>query len=205
MQADFAIAISGTAIGFEDLISDLLTNLMEPASEVLSAKIAPALKRIQSFFGVDECALIQFPPEPGRPDSAVIYQHDSVTIDAASRFARHPWSYQRLVQQKKPVIFSSPQSLPPEASTDRMSWEQEGVVSALMLPIDLGFGVAGAIILKRHLAQEWPISTIQRLGLIGFILAQHLQYVHTHGALMKSEREMAEAQHIAHVGNWEWV
>jgi formate hydrogenlyase transcriptional activator len=192
---------------FEDLISGLSWNFVDLPPDAVHIEIIHALKRICVFFGADHCGFFEVLTDLRQIDPVNVSHEEGMQTDPINVVltSRHPWAYHQLIDAKEPVIFSSLESLPPEANVDRAQWEGEGVQAMLMLPLCIGSRVTHLIGLwSGRLTREWPLAHIRRLNLFGEILAKGLLHLHADKALRRSERGLAEAQRIAHLGSWEW-
>ena len=191
---------------FEDLVSGISANFVNLPPEMVRVEIGLALKRICGFLGTDHCIFLEILKGPGEIESVKIYQEDEERKEPMSGLAsRHPWTYHKLVEKREPVVFSSLEALPFEASVDRAYWEQEGVQSALVLPVTLGDRVTHFIgTWSCRCSQELPLALIRCLSFLGMVLSKGLLHMRAQEALIKSERELAEAQRIAHLGSWDW-
>ncbi len=192
---------------FEELIKDLAANFAHLPPDAVDSEIAIALNRICIFFGKEHCGLLEVLTDLGQINLVNIQDKDGVPEEPLNVFSadNHPWACHRLVEQKEPVFFSSLESLPPEASVDRTHWEKEGVQAMLVLPLHPGGRVSHLIGLwSGRRSEQWPISHIRCLSFLGEILAKGHQRMHADKALLRSERELTEAQRIAHLGSWDW-
>ncbi len=187
--------ISGR-LEFEDLLSSLFEGLAKVPFAGLDLEIVRALELIRHFFGADCCGLLEVLPDlrqiqvvnlsRGELSKSSAFETDIVT--------RSRWLYHRLVEKGEPVVFSSPESLPPEGNGERASWEKSGIRAMLMLPLGIEGRVAHLIGLWNHgRGQEWPASCTRRLRLLGEILARALIHRRDREALLRSKQELTEA------------
>jgi len=192
---------------FEYLISDLSAAFLNVAPDRVEEEAAGVLGRVSRFFGADHCSLLEVLRDRKQVRIVSINVHDggpreALSVDAASG---HPWAYHRLVEQGEPVIFSTLEALPPEATVDRAAWEREDVHALLMLPLRVGGQVTHLVGLpSHHTGHEWPAIDMHRLRVLGEIFVGATMHRHAREALQRSERQLAEAQRIAHLGSWEW-
>ena len=192
-------------VRFEYLISNLTAVFVNLPPERVDGEITRVLGEVCHFFGADHCSLLEVLADRRQVNLVNINVHEEgrrelLNVDPASG---HPWAYQQLVEQRQPVIFSSRDALPPEASMDRATWEHEGVQALLMLPLLVGGQVTHLIGLPSHrTAHEWPAIDIRRLRVLGEIFVGAMIHKRAQEALLRSERGLAEAQRLVHLGSW---
>ena len=180
---------------FETLISDTSASLFAAQPERLEFVIECALERVREFFRADRCALL-----------AVSADQQVVTVRLAS-YAEglppvpvdlnlapvFPWSYQRLLVERAPVLIASIAELPPEADIERASWNQLPIRAALSLPIENGGGVGHIIVLNTvHHERAWPDVFVTRLRVLGEMIAAALLRSEMVSGLRASEAEMRD-------------
>jgi formate hydrogenlyase transcriptional activator len=190
-------------VRFEDLVLDLSSSFVNVPHDRLNIKIAQALRKIREFFKADHCGLLEV-----LADHKQVYflnlnpHHQDPIPDIAPRY---PWAYHQLVERSEPMIISSLETLPPEASVDRFNLEQEDIQALLLLPLHVGEQVGYLIGLWSHrIGNDWPTVHIRLLHVLAGILVNALIQRQTQEALLKSERMLTEAERIAHLGSWIW-
>jgi PAS domain S-box-containing protein len=194
-------------IRFEDLVSDISTNFVNIPPDRVDGEISLAMGRVCRFFGAENGGFMEVHADRRQ----IVYLYLSLqeekrrtlqNVDVAADF---PWIYHQLVERGDPIVFSTPDALPPEAGVDRGIWDKVGVRSLLVLPLRIAGKVTHLIGMSRHhTAYEWPAVYIGRLRVIGGIFANALDHAHAQEAILRSERELAEAQRITHLGSWDW-
>ena len=195
-------------VQFDYLISNVTAVFVNLPPERVDGEITRVLGEVCQFFGADHCSLLEVLADRKQVNLLNINVHEEegrrelLNVDIASG---HPWAYHRLVEQGEPIIFSSLASLPPEASVDRGAWEHEGVHALLMLPLRVAGQVKHLIGLPSHCTgHEWPAIDMHRLRVLGEIFVGAMLHKRAQEALLRSERWLAEAQRIAHLGSWNW-
>ncbi|HOD35743.1 MAG TPA: sigma 54-interacting transcriptional regulator [Syntrophales bacterium] len=194
-------------VSFENLITDLSASLVNTPPERVDDVIAESLHQICRFFDADHCSLLEVLPDTGRVHVAGMAERKErlqkglrVDIDI-----EHPWTIQRIVERGEPVVFSSLEELPPEASVDRAAYGCSGTRALLGLPLRVGGRVTYLIELRsRHAGHEWPKVHISRLLVFGEMLANVLIHKRDQEALIRGERVLAEAERVGHLGSWIW-
>lgn len=190
------------SLKFDSLMADLSSTFLNLSPESVDEGITLALHRIRLFFDVDYCGLLEV--LPNQKASCFLYKTDQKkAFPKALRASTHPWTYDQLVVRGELLALSSLAELPPEAGTDRLSWDQENVVALIMIPLHEGGKVTNLIgLYKNRMGQKWPDTHIQRLRHLGVSFARALIHKRDRETLMKSEELLAEAESIAHLGSW---
>ena len=151
---------------FEDLVSDLSAGFVNVPPDRVEDGIARALNEICRFFKADHCGVLEVLAD--REQARFVCttdkeerQQKGLSVDVVPR---HSWANYQLIEKGEPIIFSSLEALPPEASVDRAAWEQEGVQALLVLPLRVGGQVTHFIGLRSSRGgDEWPVAHIRRL------------------------------------------
>ena len=162
---------------FERLLTEFSTTFISlPASEVDKA-IDHAQQRIVEFLGVDRCALW----EVSEDGTHIRLTHawttpglDLQTPHLSEKAA--PWMVDVLVNRRDVLPFSRLDELPPEASQVRALFEETGLKSVIIIPLEMGSGVIGGLTLSALREEHtWPETLIPQLKRVGRILAHALQ------------------------------
>jgi len=116
-------------VRFEDLISDLSSGFVNIPPDRVENNIALALHQLCQFFDADHCALLEISADRRQIQFLTLDFHEErrqELLNVADIAHRYPWAYHQIVEQIEPVVFSSLDALPPEASIDRDTWEKAG-------------------------------------------------------------------------------
>ncbi len=129
-------------VRFENLITDVSVSLVGVSPDELDDVIAKALSQICRFFGADHCGILEVLPDTGQVHVVSMAERKErlqkgLSVDIV---IDHPWAIHRTVECGEPVVFSSLDELPPEASVDRASYERSGTQALLGLPLRVGGG-----------------------------------------------------------------
>ena len=192
---------------FEELAAEISARLVNVSPERVLEEICDALEKIRLFFGCDHCGILEI-----LSDRRQVF---TTTLDCGEQGPGrqenidlrpfHPWFYSQIIEQHKEVVFSSLDSLPAEAATDRSTWESVNVHSACFVPVSLVGKVTHMIGLWNHSSGcAWPSEYVGRLRLLGEIFRKALAHKSDQESLIHSERMLTELQRLAHVGSWEW-
>jgi formate hydrogenlyase transcriptional activator len=192
---------------FERLLSDLSASLVSVSRNRLKDVTDIALTQICRFFRADHCGLFEISPENGTARFVGMTdleerRQKGWSVDITPDY---PWARSQLIEKGEPVIISSLDMLPPEASVDRANLEREGMQALLVLPLHVEGRVTHLIGLRsRRKEHHWLTDQIEQLHAFGEIFAHVLVNKRSHETLQRSERDLAQAQRIACLGSWEW-
>ncbi|GKT10976.1 sigma 54-interacting transcriptional regulator [Desulforhabdus sp. TSK] len=185
---------------FEQLVSDLVARFVNLPPEDVDKEITESFDRLCQFFGVDGSALFSIVAE----NKQIRILNTGCASTALPPFveritSEYAWENPRMDEERKPIIFQE-EDIPAEDTT-----LNGPKTSLLLLPIVVGRHHAYLFGLWAENARhEWPQVCIHRLRLLGEIFAKAIRARDQHEALVKSEKGLAAAQRIAHLGSWEW-
>lgn len=185
---------------FETLLSDLSATFVAlPAAEV-NRQIEDALRRIVEALELDRATLAELLEHGRGVRIAYAWTREGVDPIPATFEAREfPWIEWRL-RHGHAVCFSRLDELPGEAEADRRSLTRLGTRSFVAVPLVVGGAAVGVVAFATLRAErDWPGELIQRLRLLGEILANALARRQAESAMRESEerfRRMADAAPI---------
>ena len=174
---------------FERLISNLSSRFIKLPAEEINSEIKYALKQVAEFFGVENCSIYRIFPEGKTIEIVDAYASKGrVPKDRMDTSHMYPYMSNRILKGI-PVILSSINDLPEEASIDRESLSKMKVLSLLSIPIEDSGQIKYVISLASLTsAKEWNSSYVSRLQLIGEILVTEHKRAHTEVELKLKER-----------------
>lgn len=192
-------------IRFETLISDISARFVQLPSDEVDNEIDRALKQIMEFFDVERCGLLGVHDD--RQFVNVIYACYAAGVKQVPKDINlrdlYPWSYRQLIIKRKPVNVKCMTDLPPEAESDRQSWELISVKSNLAIPLFSTQGIRHLLVIHSvHNERDWPEEFVPRLGLLGNIFVSALQRRDMEWALKESESRLNLAAESAGAGLW---
>ncbi len=171
--------ILGERLQFERLVSGLSSRFVKVAPERLSAEIECALKIILDFFKVDRCGLLQILRSKGVwviTHFALSDRIPPVPKGVQLPVSISPWTYEKLVEKREPVIISKIDDVPPEAEIDKKTWIEWGIRSNLVIPILTHELVTHVIAINSVKSERtWPEGFIPRLQLLGKIFVNSIE------------------------------
>jgi formate hydrogenlyase transcriptional activator len=172
-----------TAGSFEAILASIATRLLGQPVEFFEASIDDILARLVQFLGVERSTFGVVDPIDGilRTTHAVAASGVAPFPTGKPFHESTPWIFKELTEKRAPLILSSPNDLPPEATVDLQTWRAFAVRSVAIFPIVAGDQLLGGVSFgttrKEH---EWPQSTTDRVRLIAEVFA---------GALLRQEHK----------------
>jgi transcriptional regulator with GAF, ATPase, and Fis domain len=176
---------AGAHPGFDRLLADFSTTLVECPVDAIPGHLAAAIGQGARFFGLDHGWLAQSAPEGG---GAVTISFAWVGASCSPTPAFDageglPWISARLDGGAR-VCLASPDDLPPEAAADRAFLERTGIRSILGLPLVVGgtplgwlaFGAGGG-------GRSWSPSVVEALSQLAAKIASGLGHARAERAL----------------------
>jgi PAS domain S-box-containing protein len=190
---------------FESLLVDLSAAFVNLPADEVDAQIQHALRRIVEFLDLDRGALAELAGDgrklvtthsyavPGVPPSPPALLEDQL-----------PW-YAGKIRQGEVLRFTRlPDEAPPEAVAERAYCARVGLKSNLTVPLKVGGSVLGAVGFGSFRAyRPWPDELVQRLRLVGEVLANALARKRSEQALRASERRYREMVETTQAVPWE--
>jgi len=163
---------------FETLISDTSATIFKTPPEQVEIAVERALARVREFFQADRCALLSASAD-GRLVNVRLaaYAEGVPPVSRELNLAKlFPWMWRELRAKRAPVRISRRAELPPEAASELPAWDQMGVRSALVLPIETGPEVRHLVVIQTvHRERDWPDALVLRLRVLAGLLVQALE------------------------------
>ncbi len=205
MTTPMAAVPAQARLEFETLIADTSASFITAAPDDIDAVVNAAFERLRVFFGVDRAGLLHVADDrvvvrlghaaygPGVPRVPHTFELDRL----------FPWTNRRAVNEQQPVVMRRLADLPPEAATDRATYQRMGVISNLTVPIVSGSEVTHLVAMgSLHGEKEWPLEYVPRVRLMGEMIvgallrAQMVADVRAaHGDLQRM-RELVEQENV---------
>jgi formate hydrogenlyase transcriptional activator len=176
---------------FETLMAELSAKFINLPTHQVDLEIEQSLQRLADFLGIDRVRVWQLSPDhktflPTHSwATAGLERSPQVTLNQ-----EFPWLLKKLLQGQ-PIALSSPAELPQEAAIDRQSFNNQGIKSALTVPLKVAGALIGTMTLGTlRFHRQWPTDAVAGLQLVGEIFANAL-------ARQQAEMELQEAlKHI---------
>jgi PAS domain S-box-containing protein len=160
-----------SGLGFETLLSGILSGLINVPPQEIESAIEQALRRVVGFLDFDRAGLYLL--ESDRLIRRVSWEVEDAPLrpPAFEERARFPWVIGRL-QRGESVRFSRPDELPEEAAVDRQSFAERGTQSHFSIGLRAGGSMVGILALGSP-RPGWVCSDelTGRLRLLGEVFA----------------------------------
>jgi len=170
-----SVASVDERLAFERLLADLSSQFANLAADEFADVTQATLVRIREFLGFDRNTFGEF-LEDGTINilsSSAIQGVDPVPVGRLP--AELSW-YNKTLRSGESVIFHSPEELPPEAVAELAYARSINLQSLASIPLRIKGKVFGLIsFAATREIRRWPIDLIDRVRLIGEIIAQALE------------------------------
>jgi PAS domain S-box-containing protein len=172
-QAEAALA---DRLRFETVITDLSARLVTAAPERLDDEINAALERLLGLFQVERAGLLEYSEDQSTAHLIyAAYPPDTKIIPERFDYvSRSPWIDARM-REGTVVFIPSLESLPPEAGTDRATFESMEISSVAAVPLRVGDSVRYVVSVVDRKPRRWPEELIPRLRLFGEVIVNALE------------------------------
>ncbi len=206
-QAPFSAAEElGEQLKFETLLAEISARLVNLPAEQVDGAIEAAQREICECLGLEHSSVWQGSrSEPGVSLLTHLFRDASLPprpdrMDGDTYF---PWAQQK---QRNKEIVRVPRTadVPPEAATDKQTWQAFGIKSALGIPLWVGDGPTFGLLSFDATTEEreWPDALVKRLQLIAQVFANALARKQFEQALVDSEKRLRLAAEAAKAGLW---
>jgi transcriptional regulator with GAF, ATPase, and Fis domain len=163
-------------IRFEKLLCTLSSTFVNLPSGAIDKEIERGLELIVRFLGADRGSICQFSADETTLSITHSYIAPGVKplpFTSMSLEERHLWVAETLRNQQMVVLENLPDDLPEDAVVERQFCIEQGVKSHVSIPLSMGKGspkgVLGFGFIRGR--QTWPMQWLQRVQLVGHVLA----------------------------------
>lgn len=183
--------------GFDQLILEISTQLINCHQNDFAAHIDSALQALGRFGDKDRCYVFLFNDNITSMDN--VYEWVSTGISPHKDDLQNitetmlPWFFQSIKEQDY-VSISDVSDLPPAATAERQEFERENIQSVLCVPMRLSgrlIGFVGCDLVNRK--KDWVASDVRELQIISDMLANTIARQATETKLRAVEAELREA------------
>ncbi len=164
---------------FDRFLSEFSSRFVSIPLDQADKEIEHALKRINTFFGGELCALLEV--LPGKTAWKITHfiateNTSSIPVGTELQSSICPWSFHKVIQKRELFSFSRLDDLPPEASVDKHTFLEWGIRSMLEVPIILGDSIDHVIVVNSVRKEcVWEEGLAPKLQIIGGIIANALK------------------------------
>lgn len=194
-------------VRFESVIGNIAARFLAIHPDEMERELVDALRRLGQFIGVDRAFMFRCTGQDER--SAIetaawagpgVARATRVVLD----LEQYPWLRSRLSAGDSVTIDHLGQ-LPDEAAAERALLSARGTGALLLMPLASRQDVIGFFGFEHVAANRgWRSEEVRLMRTAAEILANALARHEAEEAVRKSEATLAEAQRIAHIGNWNW-
>ena len=180
--------------GFERFLSDLASSLAKAPADELGRDIRMGLDRLTRRAGSERASLARF--SDGVDPLSVTHSAGPPAIPTAWHADLH-WYVAQLRQGRCLNLSRVPDDLPIEATAEREAFRAQRIRSHIAVPLAVAGRVWGAIALAASFERLWTPEDVQRLRLIGEIMAATVERDESERATRRLEVELTHIARIA--------
>lgn len=183
-------AESEARLRFEMVLADVCSQFVNVAASDVDSKIENAQRVICESLGIDHSSVWQVAEENSDlPVMTHVYRDPNLKPLPIHPSVKEyfPWSSSKILNNET-VCVPNTATLPPEAATDRKSWEEYGIHSSLIIPLTVGGGpLVGVLAFDSKEERDWLEPLQRRLQILAHVFAQALDRKHAERKLRESE------------------
>lgn len=190
-----------------EFAADLSSRFASITPDKMDEEIGQALQRMVGFFAVECCAIYRAPENHDGIELVQKIDPDHLT-PASSRLEvprAVPLILQDALGNKQTLCLRTPDDLPGAAHAHRAQLADCGIESLVLLPVPTSTAVDYLFLLaSAHARQAWGCEEVSQIRMLAGILVNALCRSGMQKTLMRTTRDLSEAQRIYGVGSWEW-
>jgi formate hydrogenlyase transcriptional activator len=154
------------------LFLKLLAEFITAPGREIGVVIEKGLKLIAESIQVDRITLTELSNDWSELDITHCYRAPEVGPVPAAFSKSIPWLIGRIRGRETTVLVKLPDDLPDEAIEDRLYFQEEGIKSALALPLKVGESIVGALfVASLRSERQWPDELVKEVERVGEIFA----------------------------------
>lgn len=195
-------------IRYETLLGSLTATFLAAKGETINQHIDEALQRIGEFANVDRVFLFSFNLDEKQIETGYCW-YNAASAPPCSRIEQQgiadcKWAIDQLSRQEI-IRIGDVTQLPDAAAPMKTHLQTHGTRASVLVPLSNNDALIGFIGFDDvHNARAWSDDEIHLLRSAGGIIENAISRYNAEQAVRHSQASLAEAQHIAHLGNWEW-
>lgn len=187
---------NASKIRFQRLVSQVSTDFLNVTEDGLGDAIDKMIRKAGDFFEADSAYLYFYDKDGERMAGSCVYSRDERQQEAGKPPAAPLWIAEQ-IREHKAVIIRDIGDLPPGADEERMMFEQRGVRSSIVIPIEHQNKVLGLLGIESHTEGKWREDSIDILKILANISAEALIKVDTEIRI----KQMAYFDHLTSLPN----
>jgi PAS domain S-box-containing protein/putative nucleotidyltransferase with HDIG domain len=195
-------------LAFESVVGAIAARFVAVDVTRFDAEMNSALARIGASVLAERAYLLRYDAEHG--ELSATHEWCSGGIDdhrdrlQALKVRELPWIAQRMARFEAMHV-PDVLDMPDDAAHERDFLKAVGVRSLLMVPLASGDSMLGILGFDTATAPKaWPSEDVRLLRAVGEVVANTLRRLEAEAAVRRSEESLAQAQRVAHLGNWDW-
>jgi transcriptional regulator with GAF, ATPase, and Fis domain len=186
---------SAKAEVFEAFLVELSTRFTDLPADQVETQVEQALESLVNLLGTDRSTFMELSFDPARLRPVASWGRAGLPTLSRDQpmEVELPWYFDQIRAGRAIVMFDIPESLPPEAKEERDYCIAVGMKANLTLPISVGGRFSAAIASGSFTRPiEWPHEVIQRVRIVGQILANALHRKRAEEELIRSLEEVRQ-------------
>jgi PAS domain S-box-containing protein len=188
---------------FEALISELSAEFTKLSADGIDSAVESALGRISESLRIEQIRVLEFADDKTQLRVAQCWENPDMRQPTAGFVATEfPWSMRALASGKT-IRANAIKELPRSAADDEKAYARLGVRSIVMVPLEVGRWVLGAMSFATvKKARVWSDELVSRFKLVSQIFSTALKRKRIVGALRNSEERFRVMSDTASVMLW---
>jgi two-component system cell cycle sensor histidine kinase/response regulator CckA len=192
-------------LAFDDLIEGLLARIASATAPEVEGHIVAMLQPVGELLAVESVMILQVSEDQTSWGAAYSWAISGVSSIADT--LKHmpmgtlPWVEGELLSARS-VLLRSKEDLPPEAADLRALWEQQGLKSALMVPLrgrgSIVRGCLGLFSVSGQIA--WERQEVRQAEQLAEAIANTLERKRTEDHLRENEEQLRQSQKMEAMG-----
>ncbi|MGE0080494.1 MAG: PAS domain S-box protein [Thiohalomonadaceae bacterium] len=195
-------------LAFESVVGAIAARFVAVDVARFDKEMNAALARIGASVSADRAYLFRYDAKRGVLSNTHEWRSSGVECHRSRmqdvKVAELPWFAARMARFEAMHV-EDVLAMPDEAAHEREFLTAAGMRSLLMVPLASGdtmMGILGFDTADRP--KHWAPEDIRLLRAVGEIVANTLRRLDAEAAVRRSEESLAQAQRVAHLGNWDW-
>jgi GAF domain-containing protein len=185
--------------GFERLVADLVSALMNAAPDALDRHLREGLTRLASRAGVERASLARFSDDG---DSLTVTHSSTTPAIPTSLAAGLSWYVGELRRGHCLTMGRVPGDLPMEAAAERETFDAERIRAHLAVPLLRSGRARGVIALATSLhARLWMPEDVERLRVAGEIMMAAVERRESDEAMRRLREELTHLARVVSLGD----
>ena len=189
---------------FEKYISELASHLITLSANKINEEITKTLSWMANYFGVDRVTLLKYSVDKNELKTINLFRTDKIKPVLTINLDTLLPSILTTLKIGNPVSWSTTNGYNEITSPGFKKLDQLGAKSVVIIPVMVGEHLKYVFtIASLNDVQTWDKHLIPRIQLLGTLITSVLERKDEREKLKQNERSLADAQRLAHVGDWQ--